>query len=73
MWPGATIAPMLTAGATDGRRMMAAGVPTYGMSGIFAVPGEDNIHGLNEKVRVKSMYEGREFLDSVMRAYVGGK
>jgi acetylornithine deacetylase/succinyl-diaminopimelate desuccinylase-like protein len=70
MWPGVPIAPLMTAGATDGRFLMNAGIPTYGMSGMFAVPGESNAHGLNEKIRVKSLYEGREFLEGVVRAYV---
>lgn len=73
MWPGVTIAPFMTAGATDGRFLMNAGIPTYGMSGMFAVAGENNAHGLNEKIRVKSVYEGREFLEGVTRAYAAGQ
>ena len=72
MWSGVPVVPVMSAGATDGRFLMKAGIPTYGMSGIFAIPDEMNAHGLNEKVRVKSLYEGREFLESVVRAYVGG-
>lgn len=70
LWPGVPIAPSMTAGATDGRFLMGVGIPTYGMSGMFAVSGETNAHGLNEKIRVKSLYEGREFLERVVRAYV---
>jgi acetylornithine deacetylase/succinyl-diaminopimelate desuccinylase-like protein len=70
MWPGAPIAPLMIAGATDGRFLMNAGIPTYGLSGMFSVAGENNAHGLNEKIRVKSLYEGRDFLESVVRAYV---
>ncbi|MBC8026100.1 MAG: M20/M25/M40 family metallo-hydrolase, partial [Steroidobacteraceae bacterium] len=69
LWPGVPIAPSMTAGATDGRFLMSAGIPTYGMSGMFAVSGESNAHGLNEKIRVTSLYEGREFLESIVRAY----
>jgi acetylornithine deacetylase/succinyl-diaminopimelate desuccinylase-like protein len=70
LWPGVPIAPVMSAGATDGRFLMNAGIPTYGMSGMFATAGETNAHGLNEKRRVKSLYEGREFLEGVVRAYV---
>jgi acetylornithine deacetylase/succinyl-diaminopimelate desuccinylase-like protein len=70
LWPGVPIAPSMTPGATDGRFLMSAGIPTYGMSGMFNVPGENNAHGLNEKMRVKSLYEGREFLERIVRAYV---
>jgi acetylornithine deacetylase/succinyl-diaminopimelate desuccinylase-like protein len=70
LWPGVPVAPIMLPGATDGRFLMNAGVPAYGMSGIFAIPEETNAHGLNEKVRVRSLYEGREFLESIVRAYV---
>jgi acetylornithine deacetylase/succinyl-diaminopimelate desuccinylase-like protein len=70
LWPGVPVAPSMTAGATDGRYLMSAGIPTYGMSGMFGTPGESNAHGLNEKLRVTSLYEGREFLESIVRAYV---
>jgi acetylornithine deacetylase/succinyl-diaminopimelate desuccinylase-like protein len=70
LWPGVPVAPLMSAGATDGRHLMAAGIPTYGVSGMFAVPGEGNAHGLNEKIRVNSLYEGREFLEAIVRAYV---
>jgi acetylornithine deacetylase/succinyl-diaminopimelate desuccinylase-like protein len=70
LWPGVPVAPSMTPGATDGRYLMSAGIPTYGMSGMFAVPGEGNAHGLNEKIRVSSLYEGREFLERIVRAYV---
>ncbi len=70
MWPEAVIAPSMTAGATDGRYLMHAGIPTYGLSGMFSVPGEENAHGVNERIRVKSVYQGREFLEMVARAYL---
>jgi len=70
LWPGVPVAPSMTAGATDGRFLMSAGIPTYGMSGMFTVPGENNAHGLDEKIRADSLYEGREFLESIVRAYV---
>lgn len=70
MWPGVPVAPLMIAGATDGRFLMNAGIPTYGMSGMFSTTGETNAHGLDEKIRVKSLYEGRDFLESVVRAYV---
>lgn len=69
-WPGTPIAPMMIAGATDGRFLMNAGIPTYGMSGMFGKSGEFNAHGLNEKIRVQSLYDGRDFLEGIVRAYV---
>ncbi|MCR6645957.1 MAG: M20/M25/M40 family metallo-hydrolase [Terricaulis sp.] len=69
LWPGTPIVPTMTVGATDGRFLNNAGIPTYGMSGVFAVPGEANAHGLNENVRVDSLYRAREFLNRIVRDY----
>ena len=69
LWPGTPIVPVMTVGATDGRFLNNAGIPTYGMSGMFSQPGETNAHGLNEKIRVQSLYEGRVFLESIVREY----
>ena len=69
LWPGVPIIPTMTAGATDGRYLNTAGIPTYGMSGMFSTPGETNAHGLNEKIRVQSLYEGRDFLEAIVRDY----
>ncbi|MEZ5936821.1 MAG: M20/M25/M40 family metallo-hydrolase [Hyphomonadaceae bacterium] len=69
MWPGVTIVPAMGAGANDGRFLLAVGIPTYGINGMFSKSGEANAHGLNEKIRVTSLYEGRDFLETIVRAY----
>jgi acetylornithine deacetylase/succinyl-diaminopimelate desuccinylase-like protein len=69
MWHGVPIIPVMTPGATDGRYLNTAGIPTYGLSGMFSAEGETNAHGLNEKIRVRSLYEGRDFLTAVVREY----
>lgn len=69
LWPGTPIIPVMTPGATDGRFLNNAGIPTYGMSGMFAAAGESNAHGLNEKIRVSSLYQGRDFLEAIVRDY----
>jgi acetylornithine deacetylase/succinyl-diaminopimelate desuccinylase-like protein len=35
------------------------------------VPGETNAHGRDEKLRVKSFYDGLEFLDQLVRKLGG--
>jgi len=71
MWPGVPVIPIMIAGGTDGRFLTPAGIPTYGVSGLFAEPGTVNAHGLNEKVLVKSLYDSREFLDQLIKIYAG--
>lgn len=67
MWGDIPVIPTMSTGATDGRFLRAAGIPTYGVSGIFSVPGEANAHGRDEKLRVKSFYEGLAFLDALVK------
>ena len=69
LWPNTPIVPVMTVGATDGRFLNNAGIPTYGMSGLFSMPGESNAHGLNEKVRVDALYRSRTFLNMIVRDY----
>jgi acetylornithine deacetylase/succinyl-diaminopimelate desuccinylase-like protein len=67
MWGNIPVIPTMSTGATDGHWLRAAGIPTYGVSGIFSSPGETNSHGRDEKLRVKSFYEGLDFLDKLVR------
>ena len=67
MWGNIPVVPEMSTGATDGRYLRAAGIPTFGVSGIFYEGEERNMHGRDEKVRVKSYYDGLAFLDQVVR------
>jgi acetylornithine deacetylase/succinyl-diaminopimelate desuccinylase-like protein len=73
LWPGVPVVTILLTGATDGVHTNAAGIPTYGVSGIFGSSDGDGIHGLNERVRVKSLYDGRDFLFALIKDYAMAK
>lgn len=73
MWPGVPVIPNLSTGATDGRFLMAAGIPTYGISGIFVDPDGNGVHGLNERVRVTSLHDARRFLHRLVKIYASGR
>ena len=68
-WPGVPMIPAMATGATDGRFTNAAGIPTYGVTGMFYDPDGGGTHGLNERIRVRSLYEGRDFLFDLVKAY----
>jgi acetylornithine deacetylase/succinyl-diaminopimelate desuccinylase-like protein len=72
LWPGVPVVFSMLAGATDARFLTPRGIPTYGVSGIFADPAKRNAHGLNESLPVQSLFEGREFLDRLIRIYARG-
>lgn len=67
MWPGTPLLPTLSPGGTDGRFLNTVGIPTYGISGMFHYPEGANAHGLNEKLPVKSLYEGQKFLNELTK------
>jgi acetylornithine deacetylase/succinyl-diaminopimelate desuccinylase-like protein len=69
IWPGVPIVPTMSTGATDGRFLNATGVPTYGLSGMFHDAEGPRAHGLNERIRVKSLMDGRRFLYEVVKLY----
>ncbi|MEY4879919.1 MAG: hypothetical protein RJB62_1388 [Pseudomonadota bacterium] len=73
MWPGVKLVPYQVNGEDDGRFLTPAGIPTYGLSGIFHPPGPTGSHGLNERVPAQSLYDARDFLHEVVKRYAGGE
>jgi acetylornithine deacetylase/succinyl-diaminopimelate desuccinylase-like protein len=71
-WPGAIVLPVMSAGATDGSFLRNAGIPTYGHSGMAIDVGESRIHGKDERVPVKSFYQGDEYLYRLVKVLSGG-
>lgn len=69
MFPGVPFVPLMAAGGTDGAFLTPAGIPTYGISGIFSDAEGSHAHGLNERIRAKSLIDGREFLYRLVKAY----
>jgi acetylornithine deacetylase/succinyl-diaminopimelate desuccinylase-like protein len=69
IWPGVPVIPVLTAGATDGAFLSPVGIPTYGVTGMFGDPDGNGVHGLNERIRVSSLYNGRDFLFDLVKTY----
>ena len=69
IYPGIEVVPVLQAAGTDAIYLAEAGIPTYGLSGMFIDPDLSNIHGLNERIRVQSLYDGRDFLYALVKVY----
>ncbi len=67
MWPGVLTVPMMVMGATDGRSLRAAGIPTYGIQGFFFDRDDIRFHGRDERMRVRSFYEGHAFLYDLVK------
>ncbi len=72
-WPGAAVIPVMSTGATDGAFLRNAGIPTYGHSGMAMEPGDaGRIHGRDERVPMKSFYNGNEYLYRLVKMLAGG-
>ena len=69
VFPGVPLVPLMAAGGTDAAFMTPAGIPTYGLSGIFADKEGSHAHGLDERIRVKSLMDGRTYLYRLVKAY----
>jgi acetylornithine deacetylase/succinyl-diaminopimelate desuccinylase-like protein len=68
MWPGVPVIPAMSTGATDSRFMRNANIPMYGVSGIFSEPSDARAHGLDERVAIPRLYDGREFMYRMVKA-----
>ena len=75
MWPGVPVQPSMSAGYTDNRWLRAAGIPAYGVSGLFSEQGRNGVHGRNERVAVKDVYASKDFLYRLVKelAAAGGR
>jgi acetylornithine deacetylase/succinyl-diaminopimelate desuccinylase-like protein len=68
MWPEAQVIPVMDAGASDGAISRAAGIPTYGVPGVFMDIDDDRSHGRDERIRVTSFYDGVDFYYRFVKA-----
>jgi acetylornithine deacetylase/succinyl-diaminopimelate desuccinylase-like protein len=60
-WPGIPVVPSMSTGATDGKFLRIAGIPTYGISCMFFEMDDTRAHGKDERVGVQDFYDGVEF------------
>ncbi|NMN07292.1 acetylornithine deacetylase/succinyl-diaminopimelate desuccinylase-like protein [Novosphingobium sp. SG916] len=68
-FPGVPVVPDMSTGATDGIFLEAVGIPTYGVPGAWGNPDGNGVHGLNERIEVKSLLTGRAYLYDLVNAY----
>jgi acetylornithine deacetylase/succinyl-diaminopimelate desuccinylase-like protein len=70
LWPGMSVIPIMSTGATDARYFRTAGSRAYGVSGIFVDVDDNRAHGQDERLGVRQFYEGQEFLQRLVLALV---
>ncbi len=67
LWPGLPVIPIMGTGATDSTYFRLAGIPAYGVSGLFDDIDDYRAHGRDERLGVAQFYDGLEFLRRLVR------
>jgi acetylornithine deacetylase/succinyl-diaminopimelate desuccinylase-like protein len=70
-WPGLKVVPAMANGYTDATFLGTVGIPTYGIPGMWGDPDGNGAHGLNERMEVRSVYVGRDYMYDLVKAYAG--
>ena len=65
-FPGVPFVATMSTGATDSIFLSPIGIPTYGVPGFYGESDGNGAHGLNERVRIASVYQGRDYLDELV-------
>ncbi len=67
LWPGVPVVPIMSTGASDGLYLRRAGVPVYGVSGLFDDVDDVRAHGKDERIGIKQFFDGLEFMYRVVK------
>jgi acetylornithine deacetylase/succinyl-diaminopimelate desuccinylase-like protein len=70
--PGIAIVPSQASGASDGLVFRSVGIPTYGFDPTFIADKDSFSHGLNERIPVRSFYDGLEMWYLILKDLAGG-
>ena len=73
MWPGAPVIPEMETGASDSVYTIAAGIPSYGISGVALDQDDVRAHGKDERLPEGSFYNGVEFYYRYLKALTGAR
>ena len=73
MWPGLPVVASMSTGASDGKYLRIAGIPTYGSALMFFDMEDDRSHGQDERVEIQDFYDGVEFGYRFMKNVSGGR
>jgi len=67
MWPGVPVLPVMDVWSTDGAQVRRAGIPVYGITGLFFDVHDNRSHGADERILVEAYYESVEFMHRLMK------
>jgi len=71
LYGGIPVVPVMDTGASDGKYLRIAGIPAYGVPGVFEDEDDDRAHGRDERIGVKDFYDGVDFYYDFIKALAG--
>ena len=66
-WPGVVVTPFMSPGASDSAFTRAAGIPSYGVDGIFQDLDDERAHGRDERIGIEAFNEALDFSYRLMK------
>ena len=72
LWPGVPVIPTMSTTATDAFYLRRAGIPVYGVNGIFDDVEDVRAHGRDERIREDWFFDGLEFSYRLIKRLTGG-
>ena len=72
-WPAVPVVTQMANGYTDATFLGAVGIPTYGVPGMWRDPDGNGVHGLNERLEIKGVYTGRDYLFDLVKTLANTK
>lgn len=70
-YPNVQIMAYMESGGTDGMHFRKAGIPTWALSSVFMDPDEMFAHGLNERLPIKTFYDGLDHWSIILKELTG--
>lgn len=69
MWPDVPVVPDMDSGASDSKYTRGAGIPSFGISGLFTDIDDNRTHGRDERIPIDGFYQDVEFTYRMMKAF----
>jgi acetylornithine deacetylase/succinyl-diaminopimelate desuccinylase-like protein len=73
LWPDVIVLPVMDPWSSDGVHFRRAGLPVYGVSGVFYDIDDVRAHGRDERVLAEAFDQGVEFTYRMMKALTGAR
>jgi acetylornithine deacetylase/succinyl-diaminopimelate desuccinylase-like protein len=69
MWPKVPVVPDMDAGASDSKFTRGAGIPSFGITGLFTDIDDNRAHGRDERIPIDGFYQDVEFIYRMMKTF----